>query len=67
MKITENTENSILTGFPVSLSISGNIEPTIVIINTNGTGVHAKAITAIDKATAVATPKEICALKLAKI
>jgi len=55
---------------PESLSISGNIDPMTVSINTKGTtstGAQAKITIATDSAIAGRTPKEICALKLAKI
>ena len=53
---------------PESLSISGNIDPMTVSTNTKGTtsiGAQDKTTTTTDSTTAVNTPKEICALKLA--
>ena len=55
---------------PESLSISGNIDPMTVSTNTKGAtsiGAQDKTTTTTDSTIAVNTPKEICALKPAKI
>ena len=66
--ITAKIPNKILTGIPVLLSMSGNIEPIIVktkINKANTPDTQANENNTTDKTAAVSIPNAICDLRLA--